>query len=291
MSTELQNRFRTGIAKPLVGLLLLLIPQIGSALPSTSKPATSAPGDEINGQPRRPGDYGWARAEIKQICELLREDGRSDLLASLVEPRLKKDAACPDCRPLFMQIYGPCQPPVEKKSKAKKKNSKKIQKESEEPTNPDAAAKISSDTTVQIKQLASPQRFPQLALLDSVSDLSRKLAEPKVNSKAAAGAYSADSQDSRSNEQTHQALTILTKILAPSQAPSPAPSSAASAAGTTLLPGARDYFDIFNAFLMSGFESENYVAPRNKVKPSIKGLFAEEEDVETQEPDINQGFR
>jgi len=288
MSTVLQNRFQTGIAAPLVGLLLLLTPQIGAAVPSNSrsasaepntpKPGISIPGDEINGQPGRPADYGWARAEIKQICELLREDGRSDLLASLLEPRLKKDAACSDCRPLFMQIYGPCRPPVEKKSKAKKKNSKKIQKEIEEPTNPDSAEKISSDATVQIKLAVPPQRFPQLALLDSVSDLSRKLAEPKVNSKSTAGA---DSQQSQANEQTRQAVVMLTKILAP------APSSA----GTTILPGARNYFEIFNAFLMSAFESENYVAPQNKVKPSTKGLFSEEEDVEKQEPDINQGFR
>lgn len=196
----------------------------------------------------RPGEYGRLRGEFKQLCELLKEDGRSDLVAKLVEPKLAKDKECPDCRPLFLQLYNPCRPPPPPKVKATPTPANDAPQPGEVAGENETSA---VDTPLKPEQ---PQRFPQLAVLDLVSEISRQLAD-----------------DERNPAQTTQAVDSLVKILTP----------------PTLAPGERDYMGTLTGFLMSGFESDIIPPKVPKDKPSTKGLFGDEED--DTEPEAQSG--
>lgn len=198
----------------------------------------------------RPNDYGKLRKQFAQLCASLKEDGRSDLIAKLLEPRLPKDYSCPDCRPLFIQFFAPCKPPPPPKEKLVTPApvadvASEIKVASSEPAHPSASESL--EAASQIVPIP-PQRYPQLAVLDVVSEISRQLAE-----------------DSRSPEQTRQAVDQLVAILT----------------SNSLTPGERDYLTTVASYFLGGFESDVGTAP-SKQKPSTKGLFSEEED--TAEP-------
>lgn len=186
----------------------------------------------------RPGDYGKLRGEFRQLCEFLKEDGRSDLVANLLEPHLPKDKECPDCRPLFIQLFNPCEPPPPPKVKP-------TPTPVPEGSEGESADAESTATPTPAPTAVPPQRFPQLAVLELASGISMQLAA-----------------DERNPAQTLQAVEKLVGILTP----------------RSLKPGEKDYLETLTVFLMSGFESEIVPPKVAKPKPSTKGLFGEEDE-------------
>jgi hypothetical protein len=186
----------------------------------------------------RPGDYGKLRGEFRELCEFLKEDGRSDLVANLLEPHLPKDKECPDCRPLFIQLFNPCEPPPPPKVKP-------TPTPAPEGSEGDPSEDESAPTPTPSPTPVPAQRFPQLAVLELASEISKQLAA-----------------DERNPAQTLQAMEKLVGILTP----------------RSLKPGERDYLETLTAFFMSGFESDILPPKVAKPKPSTKGLFGEEEE-------------
>ena len=137
----------------------------------------------------RPGDYGKLRGEFRELCEFLKEDGRSDLVANLLEPHLPRDKECPDCRPLFIQLFNPCEPPPPPKLRPTP-----VREGSEGEPSEDESAPTPTPSPTPVPA----QRFPQLAVLELASEISMQLAA-----------------DERNPAQTLQAMEKLVGILTP----------------------------------------------------------------------------
>ena len=148
-----------------------------------------------------------------------------------------------------MQFFAPCKPPPPPKEKLVP-GPPVVQSSEGMAASPDSAEtghpppSGSQESATQGLPIP-PQRYPQLAVLDVVSEISRQLAE-----------------DTRSPEQTRQAVDQLVAILK----------------SNSLTPGERDYLSTIASYFLGGFESDAGTAATSTQKPTTKGLFSEEED-------------
>lgn len=163
-----------------------------------------------------------------------------------------------------MQFFGACRPTIAAKDRPSTRRPKKqptAQEPALEPTTGEAGvaeqavvaeqAGLAEDTALTqdedaapIPEVREPQRFPQLALLDVASQISRELAE-----------------DERNPAQTRQAVERLRAALTPA----------------ALKPGERDYLQTLTSFLAGAFESMSTPLAASQKRPTTKGLFSEED--------------
>jgi|GEM_PF-7099272 len=61
--------------------------------------------------------YGRFQAQFVKLCELLREDGRSDKLYEILYPASERDPDCVACRPLLRPLALACKPKTSFKKK------------------------------------------------------------------------------------------------------------------------------------------------------------------------------